>query len=389
MKKFILLAAVAATAMSANAQQAVETTGIGDNWSVGLVGGVTTPIENAAFFGDMRGAVGIDINKQISPVFGLGIEGLWGINTSSWTGVKSANVFDSQYVGVYGSLNLNNLILGFDCEKDFFEVEAVAGAGWGLYYYPSGANKAPWGAKDAYTNNWNYFATKAGLNLNFNVCEKVTVSLKPSVMWNMSDAPQWNSSVSYDSHKATVQILAGVTYHFGNGFTCVKPYDQAEVDALNAQINDLRGQLDACNGNVSALNARISALQAELDACNSRPKAVAPQVIDKTGSRMVVLFNQGSAKISNAQKPYVEMVADYLKNNPEAVVVIEGYASPEGSVERNQELSNQRAEAVKNMLVKTYKVDASRIVTCEGKGVGEVFETPSWNRVTICTLEKK
>ncbi len=376
MKKIILLAAVAATAMSVNAQQAIEATGVGDNWSIGLVGGVTTPIENAAFFGDMRGAAGIEINKQVSPIFGMGVEGIWGVNTSSWSEVKSANVFDSHYVGAYGKFNLNNLFAGYDCQKDLFEVEAVAGAGWGREYVANG-------------NDWNYFATKAGLNLNFNVCEKVTVSLKPSVMWNMSDAPQWNTSVSYDSHKATVQILAGVTYHFGNGFTCVKPYDQAEVDALNAQINDLRGQLNACNGNVSALNARISALQAELDACNSRPKAVAPQVIDKTGSRMVVLFNQGSAKISNAQKPYVEMVADYLKNNPEAVVVIEGYASPEGSVERNQQLSNQRAEAVKNMLVNTYKVDASRIVTCEGKGVGEVFETPSWNRVTICTLEKK
>ncbi|MBQ4344563.1 MAG: OmpA family protein [Muribaculaceae bacterium] len=371
MKKFILLAAVAATAMSVNAQQAIEATGAGDNWSIGLVGGVTTPIEDAAFIGDMRGAAGIEINKQVSPIFGFGIEGIWGVNTSSWSGVKSANVFDSHYVGAYGKFNLNNLFTGYDCKKDFFEVEAVAGAGWGREYVANGYD-------------WNYFATKAGLNLNFNVSKKVTIAIKPSMIWNMSDARRWNSSASYDSHFATFQLLAGVSYNFGKGFVCVKPYDQAEVDALNAEINALRGQLDACNGNVDALNARNAALQAQLDECLNQPKAPA-QVVVENNVRSV-MFKQGSATISKDQKAVVAQIAKCLEGN-DATIVVKGYASKEGGEAINEKLAGERAEAVKNMLVNEFGIDASRIDT-ENGGVSEKFPELAWNRVCICTISK-
>ena len=70
-----------------------------------------------------------------------------------------------------------------------------------------------------------------------------------------------------------------------------------------------------------------------------------------------------------------------MKNHPEANVEIKGYASPEGSAELNQKLSEKRAEAVKNMLVKTYKIDASRLTT---KGMGatdKLFKQVEFNRV--------
>ena len=65
----------------------------------------------------------------------------------------------------------------------------------------------------------------------------------------------------------------------------------------------------------------------------------------------------------------------------------QGTISPEGSVDVNQRLSKARANAVKDMLVKTYKISADRI-SADGQGVGDVFEEPDWNRVSICTIEK-
>ncbi len=389
MKKIILLAAVALGAMSAQAQQAVEVPKFFDNWSVSLVGGGTTPIENAAFWGDMRGIVGIEIEKQVTPIFALGVEGNWGINTSYGEGV---NVFDDQYVGAYGAINLNKLFGACKCKTQLFEVEAVAGAGWGRYY-DKNWNDENWAT--GYAADHNFFATKAGLNLNFNVCKAITVSLKPSVTWNMSDATQGSlreingssASASYDASYAKFNLMAGVTYHIGaKGFKCVKPYDQAEVDALNAQINDLRAQNDACNGKVKALAAENAALAAELAACKNRKPEVKEVKVDNTSSVRYVYFNQGSSKISASQKPNVAMVADFLKNNPDSKVEIKGYASPEGSKELNEKLAAARAEAVKTMLVKTYKIDASRI-DAKGQGIGKMFKENSWNRVSICTLD--
>ena len=406
MKKVILLAAVALGAMSAQAQQVVEAPKFFDNWSVSLVGGGTTPIENAKFIKDMRGIAGIEIEKQVTPILALGVEGNWGINTSYSTGV---NVFDDQYVGVYGAINLNKLFGACKCKTQLFEVEAVAGAGWGRAYDInnwSGTGVGNW--YTGYDADHNFFATKAGLNFNFNVCKEVTVSLKPSMTWNMSDAAQGagndyvngsSASASYDSHYARFNIMAGVTYHIGNkGFKCVRPYDQAEVDALNAQINDLRAQNDACNSNLNNWKNKAGKLQSELDACKAelakKPKEVVKEetrvVIDQQtqlNSVRYVFFRQGSSKVGNDQKPNVEMVASFLKNHPDAKVSIKGYASPEGSIEVNEKLANARAEAVKTMLVKTYGIDANRIEAA-GQGVGNMFAEPTWNRVSICVLEE-
>lgn len=82
----------------------------------------------------------------------------------------------------------------------------------------------------------------------------------------------------------------------------------------------------------------------------------------------------------------VERVASYMKKHPDTRVVIKGYASPEGSIEVNDRIAKARAEAVKNILVKKYKINIDRI-TAEGQGVGDMFTEPDWNRVSICTIE--
>lgn len=70
-----------------------------------------------------------------------------------------------------------------------------------------------------------------------------------------------------------------------------------------------------------------------------------------------------------------------MKNHKYAKVEIKGYASPEGSKEINEKLSVARAEAVKNILVKHYKISADRLTT---KGMGatdKLFEQVEFNRV--------
>ena len=81
------------------------------------------------------------------------------------------------------------------------------------------------------------------------------------------------------------------------------------------------------------------------------------------------------------------MIADYMKKNPDVKVTIAGYASKEGNAEYNERLSEARANAVKDMLVKKYGIEASRI-EAQGKGIGDMFNENSWNRVAVCTLDE-
>ena len=90
MKKTIILATLALGAMSASAQ-GLEQPKFFDNWSIGLDGGVTTPLTHHAFFGSMRGLVGLHVDKQITPAFKLGVEGQFGVNTSSWKNRTHSN----------------------------------------------------------------------------------------------------------------------------------------------------------------------------------------------------------------------------------------------------------------------------------------------------------
>ena len=100
-----------------------------------------------------------------------------------------------------------------------------------------------------------------------------------------------------------------------------------------------------------------------------------------TNLQPTVLFRQGKSVIDPAQYAPIELIATYMKNNPSAKVEIKGYASPEGSAELNQKLSEKRAEVVKNALIKKYKIAANRL---SAKGCGatdKLFEQVEFNRV--------
>ena len=395
MKKVILLAAVAFGVMSsANAQVSLQGSKLTDNISVTLKGGVATPF-NVDEFGGV--VVGLEARKQITPIFGIGVEGTWNLEGDYMMNVdhKQAHTyaFDRSYVGMFGAVNMMNLIKGYTGAPRKFEVEAVFGTGWLHAYVPEW-----WGSKRNYQGyDKDSFGVKVGANLNYNFGSKSqwTASLKPAIVWDADDLFAPIDAQMCSSH-ANWELTAGITYHFKNSngthhFTIVKPYDQAEVDALNAQINELRAANEACNAGAAALKAANEKLAAELEACKNKPVVVQEVVkVDQKATLNTVryvYFRKGASTIAADQKPNVEMIASYLKSHPKAKVSVKGYASPEGSKEVNEKLANARANAVKDMLVKTYKIAADRI-NAEGQGIGNMFEEASWNRVSICTLEE-
>lgn len=369
--------------MSAQAQVATVG-GAASNWQVGIDGGATTPLKGSHFLKNARGAFGLHIDKMVSPVVGLGVEGIAFVNTSKWDmngGVSNSLAIDNSYVGGYAKFNLMNLFGGYKCDGRFFEMEAVAGAGW-MHGYAK---------YDGPTESTNDFGTKVGMNFNFNVTKNLTLALKPSVMWNMTGTVYGNAenaTANYDRRRGQFNLFASVSYNFNPGFECVIPRDQAEIDALNNEINLLRAGLAACEGNVAALTAQNADLANQLAECNAR-KAVVKEVTNNNYSSVrFVFFKIGSSKIGADQQPNVEMLAAYLKSHPESKVAIKGYASQDGPKELNEKLAAARAQSVKDSLIKKYKIAADRIVA-EGEGIGHMFEEESWNRVSICELEAK
>lgn len=154
---------------------------------------------------------------------------------------------------------------------------------------------------------------------------------------------------------------------------------------MNASINNLRTQVNEKNSVVNNANQKIGMLQQELADCRNRPVKVETVVETSRIPESIITFRQGRSTVDASQLPNVERVAVYMKKHAEANVIIKGYASPEGNLEFNKKLAQARAEAVKNILVKKYKINASRI-TAEGQGIGDMFTDPDWNRVSICSI---
>ena len=372
MKKILLAAAIAGSALTAGAQNAIERTNFGDNWSIGLDAGATTPLKGHSFFQNMRGNYGIHIAKQLTPVAGVGVEGAWGVNTTS-----SRAAFDTQYVGAYGTANLNNLFGGFTCEPRKFWIDAKVGIGWGHDYYPGP------------DNDYNYIAAKTGLNFNFAVSDNFSIAVKPGVTWNLAAE---NEPTQFNAKRANFDVMVGFNYNFGPGFQCVTcPDYSGEISALNDQVNALRAGVAAAAADLAVSQEQLAASQtqnaalaAALAQATSNPVVVADTTFN---SVRFVFFKIGKSNITADQMPNVEMIADYMKHNPSSTVVIKGYASQDGPEEVNIRLAQARAQSVKDALIKKYGIKADRI-KAEGQGIGHMFKEESWNRVSICTLDE-
>lgn len=375
-KKIIVSLLLGMTVAGVNAQTAVEGNKFWDNWSLGLNAGGTTPLTHSAFFKNMRPVVGLGVNKQLTPTFGFGLEAMGSFNTT-----PSRTALDNSNISLLGMVNLNNFFGTYTGTPRTFEMEAVFGIGWLHYYVNEGMGE-----------DINSPSAKVGLNFNFNLGESKawTLAVKPALIYDMND----RGTYRFNGNNAAWEITAGLRYHFkcSNGeryYTKVKPYNQAEVDALNAQVNRLRGEADKNAAAFRSENQRANDLETELNECKNRDPKVVTNTIDNSKKTLesVITFRQGKITIESSQLPNVERIATYLRNHKEASVVIKGYASPEGSAEVNARIANQRAEAVKNMLINKYKISASRI-SAEGQGVGNMFDEPDWNRVSICTINE-
>lgn len=376
MKKIVASLVLCMAVIAANAQKAVEGNKFTDNWSVGFNAGGTTPLTHSTFFKNMRAVLGVGLDKQVTPVLGLGFEAMTSINTT-----PSRTAFDNTNLSVLGTLNLSNLFGGYAGAPRLFEVETVTGIGW-LHYAVNGES------------DLNSMSSKLGLNFNFNLGEEKawTLAFKPALVYDMS--ADGTDNVCFNANRAAWEFTAGLKYHFScsNGkhyFTIVKPYNQSEIDALNDQINNMRREADDNAAALKNANQKAADLEKALNDCkNQAPKVITETVTNnKKTLESVVTFRQGGTSVESSQTPNVERIATYLKNHKNATVSIKGYASPEGNADVNARIAKQRAESVKNMLINRYKIAANRI-TAEGQGVGNMFEEPDWNRVSICTINE-
>ena len=387
MKKTLLsIATVVAVITSANAQDMLSKSKFFDNWQVGVKGGGFSYTTREAFIKNTRATFGAEIGKQISPAFRLGVEGMAYVRPVEFDeSTIHGNFVDASNVSLVGTVNLSNLIAGYKGTPRFFEVEGFAGLGW-YHEYPQGADnrKAP--------IVLNGMTSQFGSNLLFNLGQSKAwgIKISPALIYfvdGVENRAESNSQNELNLKNSWTQLTAGVVYRF-KGSNGAHHFTTATQNPDNsAELGRLRDELNSKNKELSDCQRQVNKLQDDLEAARNKKPEVVEKVVTKNKKTLesVVTFRVAKSTIDASQLPNVERIASYLNKYSNAKVSIKGYASPEGNLEKNKQLATARAEAVKNLLVKRYKISADRI-QAEGNGIGDMFSEPDWNRVSIANI---
>lgn len=369
-KKTLLTVLVAMGCSAAMAQQTTTETVFNPHWYVrGQIGGQYTLGE--VKFGDL-----VSPNVQIAA--GYNFTSLWGarIAVNAWQSKGGSKINGTQYDWKYNyvapmvdaTLNLTNLFGGFKANR-LVDLTLFAGIGANIGFNNDEAWTAngdilaqqfPTYGEDYMQYLWDgskaRFVGRAGIDVDFNVCECVAIGLELSAN-TLSD--------KYNSKKA------GNSDWYFNGL-------------IGAKVNLGKTTKQ------KTVPAKVQIVEKIVEKPVEKvvEKIVyRDRIVEKKAEplRREIFFTIRATQIVKEEMAKVEEIANYLKANPNAKVVITGHADKgTGNATINKNLSEKRAKIVADTLVKKFGIAESRI-SYEAKGDAEQpFAENEKNRVSIC-----
>ena len=372
MKAFKTLFTVALASLSTAAMaQATYTDKDGNEYTfkkhafLDLQGGAQYTLGEAKFGDLISPNVQLGIGYQFTPVFGMRLQANGWQSKGGWNGYKATKDgtpytadYKFKYVapGLDFMFNLSNLFCGWNPNR-VFNVAAFVGGGANFAWGNDEVNEIAANIKDQHNYLLEYLwdGTKvrpfgrAGIDLEFKVSKSVSIML------------EGNANITtdkYNSKKAGnadwyFNALAGLRINLGKSHTKTEPVKEAPVPVQEYVKPEPKPQ----------------------------PKVEEKKVEE---IRRDVFFVINSNKIASNEESKIKEVVDFLNANPDAKVVVTGYADAGTGNDRiNDRISAKRAAAVVKVLKEKYGIEESRI-TEDSKGARvQPFSENDKNRVTI------
>lgn len=359
-------------------EKAIRLDSFQDNWFFQIQAGPSFTFSedfSKAGLGDIISPnVALSIGKHFAPTVGARLQ-VGGWQSRSYTH-SIREVHSRNYLQVSGDfmLNLSNLFVPFTQEKTF-NVYALLGAAY-VYGFKN---------EDKNMSRLNSIVPRAGLQLDYRLSPMISLNLE--AMGNLMD-DHFNGRATGTKYDGLLNVLVGATFRLGNQ-TMTETVDVGNPNEINRLVNEVRSQqalVSERDATLHSKNREIAALNAKL---NSRPEVVVKEE-EEIVMNAVVVFKIGRTELQDNQEINIYNAAKYFQENPNMDIIITGYADrATGNPTLNQRLSEQRAEAVKRVMVNKYGIDSKRITTQGGGDKVQPFANDAWNRVAIFTAVPK
>lgn len=203
---------------------------------------------------------------------------------------------------------------------------------------------------------------------NFGDSSSIGPNALAGLKYKLSEAWNLKAEVSDNyipARKNDVKALVGLAYVIGAKKPVVVPAPVAETPkAEPAKVVEAPKAAPAIDGDADGDGVKDSK-----DMCPNTLKGL--KVDDKGcfhSANLMINFDTDKAVVKKEYMPKLEAFANFMNTSEPVNVVIEGHTDSTASDAHNQKLSEKRANAVMNILVKEYKVDAKRL---KAVGYGE------------------
>ena len=391
-KLVILSLMLAGAVMTVNAQTKEKYVNekASDNIFVSVTGGIsmTNSGKSEGKFGSPAPHITVSVGKWFTPVWAVRAQGgLWRSNFDTfWSkGTIGDNGqlmgSDNSYHKNVGQLrldamfNISNAIWGYNPDR-LFNLSVFAGPGLtiakgnGAFEVVTNETSGTWYKKLAGDNGAGaYINGSVGLQGKFNV----------NKYWDIDVEARGELASSYlgylSSSRTTAGLYFGVgaTYTFG-GKKFVPYTSKVDIDALNAEINKYRSELEQAQTDLASAKNAAANVEPEVREVVKEVQVAGPRAI---------FFKIGSARLDDYGKVNIKLAAKILKENPDKKYKVAGYADKAtGSASWNQKLSEKRAQVVYDALI-AEGVDKDQLELVGFGGTENMFGKNFLNRVVI------
>lgn len=140
---------------------------------------------------------------------------------------------------------------------------------------------------------------------------------------------------------------------------------EQNAQRLSGQIDELMAISNAAKGGAKAAQETADAAVAGVNATNKRISDLDDYTVQTTAT---VNFRVASAVLSPEAKTQLDQVATAASSLKGYMIEVTGFASAEGGTKLNKNLSERRAQAVKDYLIEQHNIPLRRLTTSYGYG---------------------